>query len=69
MSMKITLNNRPEEIDQDNISIEDLIKLKNFTFKLLVTKLNGKLVKKADRDVIIIKNGDNVAIIHLISGG
>lgn len=67
--MKITLNNRPEEIDQDNISIEDLIKLKNFTFKLLVTKLNGKLVKKADRDVIIIKNGDNVAIIHLISGG
>lgn len=67
--MNIILNNRSEEINEDKISIEELIRLKNFTFKLLVTKLNGKLVKKADREVTFIKNGDNVAIIHLISGG
>ncbi|MEZ5083571.1 MAG: sulfur carrier protein ThiS [Bacteroidales bacterium] len=67
--MNIILNNRPEEIDQENISIQGLIRLKNFTFKLLVTKLNGKLVRKTDRDTVFIKEGDNVAIIHLISGG
>ena len=67
--MKITLNNRPEEVPFDSISIENLIKHKNFTFKLLVTKLNGELVKKDQRENAFIKDGDNVMIMHLISGG
>ncbi|MCD4695572.1 MAG: sulfur carrier protein ThiS [Bacteroidales bacterium] len=67
--MNITLNNRPETIERESISFTNLIKLKNFTFKLLVTKLNGKLVKKEDRDSIMIEDGDTVAVIHLISGG
>ncbi len=67
--MKITLNNRPEEIEGTELSIQDLIKVKNFTFKLLVTKLNGKLVKKDERDSAIVREGDKVDVIHLISGG
>ena len=67
--MKITLNNRPEEIDLENISISELIKYKNFTFRLIVTKLNGNLVRKNERDKTIVKDGDNVTILHLISGG
>lgn len=67
--MNITLNNRHETIERESISFTNLIKLKNFTFKLLVTKLNGKLVKKEDRDSIMIEDGDTVAVIHLISGG
>ncbi len=67
--MKITLNNRPEEVPFDSISIEDLIKHKNFTFKLLVTKLNGNLIKKDQRENALVIDGDNVIIMHLISGG
>jgi sulfur carrier protein len=67
--MKITLNNRPEEIDARELTIQDLIERKNFTFKLLVTKINGRLVRKEERNAVMIKDGDKVDVIHLISGG
>ena len=67
--MKITLNNRNEEIDAGQLTVQELIERKNFTFKLLVTKINGKLVRKEDREHAVIRNGDKVDVIHLISGG
>jgi sulfur carrier protein len=67
--MNITLNNNPETLESDSLSVQELITLKNYTFALLVTKVNGQLVKKEDRVNAMIKDGDHVAIIHLISGG
>jgi len=67
--MKITLNNNPEVIDRKTITIQQLIELKNFTFAMLITKVNGQLIKKEDRKKVTVEDGDNVAIIHLISGG
>lgn len=68
-TMKITLNNRPEEIEGGPMSVNELIKYKNYTFKLLVTKVNGQLVKTGERDEAMVNDGDNVQIMHLISGG
>jgi len=67
--MKIILNNRKEEIQAEALSVQELISIKNFTFKLLVTKINGKLVRKDERDSTPVREGDKVDIIHLISGG
>lgn len=67
--MKIVLNNREDIINAEKITLSDLIKIKNFTFRLLVTKVNEKLVKKDERDTVFIKDGDNVAVLHMISGG
>jgi thiamine biosynthesis protein ThiS len=67
--MQILLNNRKETIDKDRISLDELIKYKNYTFKLLVTKVNGRLVKKEMREDTIIRDGDEVNILHMISGG
>jgi len=67
--MKITLNNRMEELEAEKLTVQELIEFKNFTFKLLVTKVNDKLVRKEDRQHSPVKDGDKVDIIHLISGG
>lgn len=67
--MDIILNNRPETIPGDQLSIAALILHKNYTFKLLVTKINGKLVRKEDREQALVYDGDKVDVIHLISGG
>ncbi len=67
--MEITLNNNKEVIQEENISVADLIRIKNFTFKLLVTKVNGNLVRKEERDKVMIHEGDDVTVLHLISGG
>ncbi|PKP29584.1 MAG: thiamine biosynthesis protein ThiS [Bacteroidetes bacterium HGW-Bacteroidetes-17] len=67
--MKIILNNREEVIDRDTITLEELIQYKSYTFKLLVTKINDQLVKKDDRKITHIKDGDKVVVLHMISGG
>lgn len=67
--MEIMLNNRSETIEGDEMSLTDLIRYKGFTFKLLVTRVNGKLVKKDERHNYIVRQGDDVQVLHMISGG
>lgn len=68
--MKIKLNNRLEEIPgKKEMTLQDLILYKNYTFHMLVTKVNDRLIRKENRNKTIIKDGDDVLILHLISGG
>lgn len=67
--MNIILNNRPETFNEDKLTISELLKLKNYTFKMLVIKINGKLIKKPDYINSEIKDGDDITILHLVSGG
>jgi thiamine biosynthesis protein ThiS len=67
--MEITLNNNKEIIDGDLVTVEELLQLKNFTFKLIVTRINGRLVRKEERAEAVIRDGDDVTVLHLISGG
>jgi len=67
--MKIILNNRNETIDKEPVSVKELLEIKNFTFKMLVIKINGKLIKKDQYENSLIHDGDNVIVMHLVSGG
>lgn len=67
--MKIILNNSPETIDQERITVNELLKLKKFSFKMLVVKINGQLVKKNEYNETFVSDGDDVMVLHLISGG
>jgi sulfur carrier protein len=67
--MTIILNNREEEFNKDGMTISELLMEKNFTFKMLVIKVNNKLVRKEAYDTTVITEGDNVSVLHLISGG
>ena len=68
--MNIILNNTPEEIiNKTSLTVKELLVYKNFTFPMLVIKINETLVKKDDYNNATIKDGDIVNVIHLISGG
>ncbi|MCX6305871.1 MAG: sulfur carrier protein ThiS [Bacteroidetes bacterium] len=67
--MKITLNNNAEEFAGESMTISGLLKEKNFTFKMLVIKINGTLVKKTAYETAMVHDGDEVHVLHLISGG
>jgi len=67
--MKIVLNNRDEVFEKDAMNVTELLQAKNFTFKIITIKLNGKFIKKEDYDATLIKDGDDVAAIHLLTGG
>lgn len=68
--MNKTINVNQETIDwEENLTIDRVLKIMNYTFKMIVVKVNGELVKKEDYDTKIIPEGAEVQIIHLIAGG
>ncbi len=67
--MRIILNNTEEEIIANTLTINELLRYKNFTFRLLVIKINGKLIRKEEYDTAVVRDGDNVVVMHLVSGG
>ncbi|MCX7876048.1 MAG: sulfur carrier protein ThiS [Melioribacteraceae bacterium] len=69
--MKINLNNRDEILDLElkQITIQQLLDYKKFSFPRLIVRVNDKLVKKENYELTFIKDGDKVDIIHMISGG
>lgn len=67
--MNIILNNNPESFEKNEMSISEILQVKNFVFKMLVIKVNDKIVRKDEYDNTFVKEGDNVVILHLVSGG
>jgi len=67
--MKIILNNKEEIFDAQTLTINELLHLKKFTFKMLVIKVNNDIIKKSDYDQATVQDGDEVMVLHLISGG
>ncbi len=69
--MNIILNHRNEILDseKDSLSVNELLKLKKFSFTRLIVKINGKIVKREYFETASVKENDNVEIIHMISGG
>jgi thiamine biosynthesis protein ThiS len=68
--MRIQLNNRSETIEKhQRITVNQLLELKNFTYKMLMVRVNDSTIKRDDYDKTYIKDGDKVAVIHLMTGG
>ena len=67
--MKIILNSRPEEFPDNELTVQELLDIKNFTFKMLIIRVNGDIVKKDQYKKTHIHDGDDVMVLHLISGG
>jgi len=67
--MTLILNNKKETLQYETLSISELLKVKNYTFKFLVIKINGQLIKKDKYAEAKVKDGDKVDVIHMISGG
>ena len=62
------LNNRLEDW-QAGMTIRDILEKKNFTFRMLVVKINGDLIRKSDYDDALVPEKADVQILHLMSGG
>ncbi len=67
--MNITLNNEPLTIDAESITVEKLLELKRYTFRLRIVKINGRLIGRDSYGREVIYDGDTVQVIYLMSGG
>jgi len=67
--MKILLNNREEEFEAGTLTVSEMIEQKKFSFRMRIIKINGVLVPKEKYDTTYIREGDNVLMLYLMSGG
>lgn len=68
--MEIILNNTKEIIDgHTSMTVSELLAYKNYTFKMLVIKINQNVVRRPEYSTAVVNDGDNVLVLHLISGG
>ncbi len=67
--MKIILNNTEEVFDVDKLTVSDMLKLRKFTFRMRIVKINGQLIPRNRYESTLINEGDNVQMIYLMSGG
>ncbi len=67
--MKVILNNREEEFEGDEMSVTRMLDLKKFTFRMRIIKINGTLIPRDTYDSAMIREGDNIQMIYLMSGG
>ncbi len=67
--MKILLNDREEEFSFNSITVNEMLLLKKFSFRMRIIKINGKLINKENYDSAVIRDGDTVHMLYLMSGG
>jgi thiamine biosynthesis protein ThiS len=68
--MKITVNYKEIELPgYDCINITDLLIEIGYTSTVIMVKVNGHLVKKADQGDYLIHPGDDVIAIPIVGGG
>lgn len=67
--MNIILNNRPEAFEHEKLSVTELLGIKNFTFRMIIVKINGELIKKPQYPDTYVNDGDDVMVLHMMSGG
>jgi len=67
--MDIKINNKNEIINKSNISLLELIDDKKMNDTMLVTKINGELIRAEARSETKINENDDIIILKIINGG
>jgi thiamine biosynthesis protein ThiS len=61
-----------EQYDVDHVpgmTVQDLLDALNFSFRMIVVKINGQVVLRKDYATTLVPDDAEVQAIHLISGG
>ena len=68
--MKIKINGKMETLKEANITVGDLLKIKEVKMPQMVSvELNGKILKKDEYDKKGIKENDEVNFLYFMGGG
>lgn len=54
---------------EENMNINVILQRMNYTFRMLIIKVDGKLIKRNEYEATIVSPGADVKVIHLMSGG
>jgi sulfur carrier protein len=64
----ITVNTDPMPW-REGMTIADILKIRNYIFRMIAVQVNGELIKRGTYDKAVVPDGADVQVIHMISGG
>jgi sulfur carrier protein len=64
----ITVNGERMEW-RDGMTVADILKARNYIFRMIAVQVNGELVKRTSYDKAVVPDRADVQVIHMISGG
>ncbi|MFB3854666.1 MAG: sulfur carrier protein ThiS [Vicinamibacterales bacterium] len=64
----ITVNGEPLE-HRDGMTVDDVLKAKNYIFRMLAVSVDGELVPRRAYKTTPVPDGADVQVIHMMSGG
>lgn len=64
----IIVNGEPLE-HKDGMTVEDVLKAKNYIFRMLAVSIDGELVPRKAYKMTTVPDGADVQVIHMMSGG
>lgn len=67
--MRFLLNNREEIFEADEITVNEMLGIKKFSYRMRIVKINGTFIPKDKYDSVMIREGDDVQMLYLMSGG
>lgn len=67
--MKLKVNFDADEYPEAELSVAEIMRRRKFSFPHVITRLNGALVERNAREGTMVRDGDDLEIYHLISGG
>lgn len=67
--MKILLNHNPEEFPENSLTIRQILDRKGWSFPLIIARVDGVLVDRKDWASATVRDGAEVDLHHLVSGG
>jgi len=67
--MKITINRTPEEHAGEFLTVRQILDSKGWNFPLLIVRVDGMFVERKDYETTLVRDGAEVDVIHLMSGG
>jgi sulfur carrier protein len=64
----LMVNKEPMEYEQ-GMTVQDILDRRKYTFRMITVIVNGKIVSRENYSSFKIKDGDNIDVIHIMSGG
>jgi len=67
--MVIIVNGTRREFNAESLTITELLGYLKYTFPNIIVKLKNMVIPKSEFHTTEVVNGDEISIIHLMSGG
>ena len=66
--MTVTINGEVKQLESE-VTLDRLLELFSLPSKRVAVELNREVVRRGDWGKIMIKNDDNIEVVHLVGGG